>query len=383
MDKKVLYIGGFELPDKNAAAHRVIGVSNVLKLLGYTVTLLGVTKNKHDSNIFEFKYINELFKYNEIDYPNSFYSWIKYLGGSKHIFKVIENEKPDIIILYNYPALAMFRILKYCKRKNIKVIADTTEWYEGLGNLVKKNIKKIDVYFRMKVLNHSCDGQIVISQYLFDYYKDNRKAIVEIPPLFDVENEKFYNDLSSYKLEEGFINLIYSGSPGAGNKDRLDLIIKSVVKYPKIRLKIIGITEQQYKSIFKDNSISNNVIFLGRIEHVKALELIKESDFTIFLREKNLPNTAGFPTKFAESISVGTPVLTNSSSNLYDYFKLNIGIEIENMNPEAIDKVLEEILKLTKLELKNRKEECLNFKLFDFRNYTNSIENFFNLINKQ
>ena len=38
--KKILYIGGFELPDKNAAAQRVVGNSYILKNLGYEIIFL-------------------------------------------------------------------------------------------------------------------------------------------------------------------------------------------------------------------------------------------------------------------------------------------------------------------------------------------------------
>ena len=44
--KTIIYIGGFELPDKNAAAQRIIGNSYALKELGYEVIFLGVSKSK-------------------------------------------------------------------------------------------------------------------------------------------------------------------------------------------------------------------------------------------------------------------------------------------------------------------------------------------------
>ena len=40
----VLYVGGFELPDKNPAAHRVLNNAKILKNLGYNVVFCGVDK---------------------------------------------------------------------------------------------------------------------------------------------------------------------------------------------------------------------------------------------------------------------------------------------------------------------------------------------------
>ena len=33
----IIYIGGFELPDKNAAAHRVLNNAKIIRELGYEV----------------------------------------------------------------------------------------------------------------------------------------------------------------------------------------------------------------------------------------------------------------------------------------------------------------------------------------------------------
>ncbi len=51
----IIYIGGFELPDKNAAAQRVVSNAKLLREVGYDVVLVGVDKEisiKVDENIF-------------------------------------------------------------------------------------------------------------------------------------------------------------------------------------------------------------------------------------------------------------------------------------------------------------------------------------------
>ena len=370
---RILYIGGFELPDKNAAAQRVIGISNALYDLKNEIYLIGLTKSED----LQKGVINNKFKYEELHYPTGI-NWLKYHTGYNGILNKIKSIKPDIVILYNYPSLGMKRIITYCKSHNIKLIGDTTEWYEGSGNFIKKYIKNQDVNLRMKKLNFELDGQIVISSFLKEYY--NSLNIIEIPPLFDTEDKKFENKFENIKIIDERINLIYSGSPGNGNKDRLDKIIKEVAKFDNLFLNVIGITKNQYNKIFFDSNVYNNVKFHGRIKHIDALNLIKNSDFTIFLRENNLTNTAGFPTKFAESISIGTPVITNSSSNLKEYFKFKIGYEIMGTETKDINNVLSTISKLKKGEILELKKHCYNSKLFDFRNYKTQIISLFSSI---
>ena len=61
------------------------------------------------------------------------------------------------------------------------------------------------------------------------------------------------------------------------------------------------------------------VKFYGRIPHEEAIREVALSDWSIIIRENTLSNKAGFPTKFVESISCGTPVIANKFSNVAEY----------------------------------------------------------------
>ena len=43
--KTVLYLGGFELPDKNAAAQRVVANAKLLREMGFEVSFIGISKD--------------------------------------------------------------------------------------------------------------------------------------------------------------------------------------------------------------------------------------------------------------------------------------------------------------------------------------------------
>ena len=43
-NSKIIYIGGFELPDRNAAAQRVLGIAKGLKYIGYEVRFINALK---------------------------------------------------------------------------------------------------------------------------------------------------------------------------------------------------------------------------------------------------------------------------------------------------------------------------------------------------
>src|ERR1035437_4142680 len=291
-NRTVLYIGGFELPDKNAAAQRVLANAKILRSLGYSVYFIGIDKlMETEIPLINTISVYEGFTYYKIKYPFSLWSWIKYLISIKNIIE-LENIGPTHIIAYNYPSFALFKLKKYCSKKNIYLLADCTEWYEALGgNIVFRIIKRLDVYFRMNVLHPKLDGIIVISKYLFDFYKTKSKNLIQLPPLVDLSMEKWKQSIDENRNE---VVLIYAGSPGLGNKDRIDKIIQalSIIKGStdiEFEFIILGLTKNDYINTFGYKSfplnIENRVHFQGRVSHNDALKKIIKSDFEIFIRD--------------------------------------------------------------------------------------------------
>ena len=70
--KKVLYIGGFELPDKNAAAQRVMTNAKLLREMGYEVIFIGISKD-----IAHAPQMVDGFESRSIAYATSVKEWIK------------------------------------------------------------------------------------------------------------------------------------------------------------------------------------------------------------------------------------------------------------------------------------------------------------------
>ena len=130
---------------------------------------------------------------------------------------------------------------------------------------------------------------------------------------------------------------------------------------------------------YKDKllSLGKLIDWKGRVPHNEALDLLKKSDYSIFLRDTNLVTIAGFPTKFVEALSCGIPVLTNRNSNLADYLvEGKNGFWIETNSDDAIYKSLLEVLKINKEDLNDLKEDLLKSKTFDYKNYMMDFKKF-------
>lgn len=366
--KYIYYIGGFELPDKNAAAQRVVGNSKIFKNLGYEMLYSGITKAETS---------DEIQNSYPVTYPKNIFQMFKFITSIKFYKSIISNiDGIKMVILYNCPAVVSYRLLKYCKRKNIKCIGDITEWYHiKTNNIIFNFIKNMDSELRMKCINKKLDGLIVISAFLKDYYK-RCKNVIMIPPLIDIEDKKW--KLKGTKDNENTIKFLYFGSPGVDRKDRIDVIIDILqnCKFDYV-FNIVGIDNDQFKKIYRNVELkSEKIVFHGRVSHINALSFLKDSDALIFYRDDSIVSKAGFSTKFVESISYKVPVITNMTSNLSDYIKDDInGLVLNEKKNENITK-LEGITKEKILELKNN----IDNSLFDYRKYIDSLNSWINKI---
>ncbi len=361
MKRKILYIGGFEMPDGNAAAQRVLAIAKTIKE-SFDISFLGVTRNANTSGTVDgFDYIN-------LPYPSSKKEWLDHLKGTKEL-KAIKNVRPDMVIAYNFPAMGLYRITKYCKNNGVKIIGDITEWYQA-----RNLIKWMDTEWRMKLLNKHMDGLIVISNYLKDYYKGYKTFLM--PPTVDINRKKVTNNESNSK-DTDTISLLYAGSPGKDDKDRLDELMNLLGKYPNLFLDVVGITEDVFRKKFPEASIPDNAKFWGRQSHEKTIDMLCNCDFSIFFRRPSRVNNAGFPTKFAEAQSVGIPVIASHFSDLDEYVdEGKNGFLAEDITRRGIENVLDKVSSLSRHEIRVMHVYTDSLRKFDYLQYKESLTGF-------
>lgn len=378
----ILYIGGFELPDKNAAAHRVVSNGKILRELGYKVVFCGMNKDSENNGVSTpMEYYG--FECYSLNYPNSTIDWFKYIIEYNYYVQLIKNQKNvKAVICYNLPSGSLYRLKYYCNSKQIKIISDCTEWYEAPkeGGFLNRKVKEGDVFWRMRNLHFKMDGIISISELLDRYYSANNQKSIKVPPLVDVTDTKWNNDLA---IRNRPVQFIYSGSPAiksvSAAKDRLDLIILAMSGLKKEKrnffLHIVGIELEDFLDVcpnFKEEleSLKDSIAFYGRVSHSESIKLLKDSDFSIFIRDENIVTKAGFPTKFVESITCGIPVLTNSNSNIVDYLlEGENGFLISTENDKRIQDSIDKAISLSPEEIFKMKVNCKKSSVFDYHNF--------------
>lgn len=373
----ILYIGFYELPDKDAAANRVINNAKIFRDIGYNVSFIDEKRYGVHLNVLLNKcIIDEMTVWSTLR-PNTFINYLKKMTSITNIKKVVgQYDKINIIIAYNYPSIALLRLKLFCNLNNIKLISDCTEWYSGKEYKFPKNLlSAADSTFRMRIVNKMLDGIICISDYLKTYYKECNT--IKIPPLVDA-SDKIWNQ-KNFDWDNNKLNLVYAGNPGK-NKENIIPIIQSIhnsINKSSIVFRIVGITESQFLELYPDkleliNDLKDSLIFYGRISHSETAKIISSSDYMIFIREKNRVTMAGFSTKFVEAVTCGTAVITTDTSDLKNIIIKNKCGNIVN-NEKELNDFLNGDLEILKMKAKFE-----NRFLFDYKNYTIDLHDWIN-----
>ncbi len=268
-------------------------------------------------------------------------------------------------------------------------ILEQCEWFHSssfkggiLNPYYRKNEHQINVTnFRI------ADGIVAISRLLEDHY--SRLPVIRIPTILDTQIIECSSKLRRGKQRQ----LVFAGNIG-GKKELLLPIFEALSKLylakDVLHLDIYGPNEQQVlENISENTDIWNKVCDVvavhGRIPQQQIEGRIREADYSIFIRPQRRSSNAGFPTKLAESMAVGTPVITNNTGDVGLYMNDSNGYLLGDSSSDSILKVLLSIISQSideaqqmRLNARKKAEE-----VFDYRNYVDSFKQFIESIEKR
>lgn len=322
----IIYFGHFELPDKNALAHRVKANAYAMKQLGYEVYLVGYSRSKKDQNIERIE--DGDFTYYEVPYPTTIIEWLRDGNSYKAVEKVINLHDPDkckAIFFTGVGAGNTRGLLKLSKRYHIPLSADIVDWpMKGNGNIVYKLIKYVmDDILTGKVYAPKVKNAICISSFLAEHYKKENKENVAVIPSLTYKADSRFQRLGEY-VPEGIIRYCYVGNPGyKAYKDRIDWIVRAFVELndENTALDIYGMEEKSFREEFPEINIDgqSRLVFHGKRPNAECIDAISAADYFVFARADTMITKAGFPTKFSECMAIGTPMITTPTSDLPQY----------------------------------------------------------------
>lgn len=385
VDKGSIYIvGPFSFPHGGAAARRILGVAKTLQAAGYKV-IVGSGQADVKTDSFGGIDVVSLGERTAEHLPRLMKHAMYLTMGGRTVSWLCSLEiTPAAVILYSGYSPYLFRLLPWAKKNQVPLIFDAVEWYDPGSLLGWVSPYQLNIELAMRFLLPRVDGVISISSYLHRYYSQCGLPSFLMPPTLDVRDLPECGAIVSAAGPQ--LRVVYAGTPG--RKDLLDNIIEAVLSLRAegmdVHVSVAGVTADQavgYSSVRSRlaGEVDAGVRFLGYVDHPVALELVRQADFTLLLRENARYANAGFPTKFVESFAVGTPVIANVTSDLGSYLRDAVtGFVCEGCRADDLKAALRRAF-LQSVQARSRmRAQCREVALgsFDYRNFVDSFAGF-------
>lgn len=255
------------------------------------------------------------------------------------------------------------------------------------GNIWKKNSLIYKITKKIENLLLSKSNHIVTltdkSKFILTkQFKIQQNKITVIPTCVDLKQFNISKQ-NNKKNNKPFI-VGYHGSIGTWYEfNKVLIFFKQFQK--KINNSKLYIISKVNKKIILEYLNQYNInyadVYIKSCDHDQIHNYIKYFDLNVFFIKKCFSKTASCPTKFAESLSMGIPVVTGSEIGDVDkiFLKTNnqIGYIIRDFNTNEINNSINHILKL-KEDIKN-KQICFDIakKYFDLNIALSQYENLY------
>ena len=321
-----LYGGGAE----QVAITLANGISN----LGYNIELIVLHLNNS-------KYLDRVSsKVNLINLNTNRvrYSFLKLL-------KYLYNNKPDIIIAFDYQLTLLLNLLNLFFIPRLKIISrcmNTLSYRLKNNNVFLKYINKVIVKIAYKYSDLIISQSKGMKNDLKNYFKiKDNKIIVINNPLNEIIESHFDDEINT---KDNYLLCVGRLEQQKNYNLVLEAFAQISSKYPYLKLKFAGIgsLKEQLVDLSIKLGIQNKVEFLGFVSGEKLIDYYKRAKLTLLSSFFE-----GFPNILIESICLGTPIVSvncNSGPSEIIVDEVN-GILVDNYSikdfAEAIRKGLE------------------------------------------
>ncbi len=301
----------------------------------------------------------------------------------KLVKKYIENNHVDMVVTSTcYDRFRKLR--KLCSKHSLPLTLDITEWYDVSGvKYGKFNPFYMNYTRSMEKDFKTADKFFTISTLLHNYYAATGKETLRIPTILDTSRMPPF-----LKTENEKIRITYAGFSGRGKesfREILEALALLGENRKQIEVHVYGCSKAAFLARLGEDTglferVQETVTIKGRVPQAQVHEVFGNSDYSIFMRPNKHSNQAGFPTKLAESLTAGTPVICNDTGDIGLYLKNGVnGFLLPDSAAPTILSVFETILAMKPAETAEMRRQARETAeaSFDYRNYIEPVKALF------
>ena len=192
-------------------------------------------------------------------------------------------------------------------------------------------------------------GRILMTKNLKRFY-DERAGVMPTYILNSIIDEKRFEGLKRELVEQKY--LCYMGNMQLA-KDNVDNIIKAFsmvsADYPDYQLWLFGTPSSQDRMIveqaIREHKLEEKVFIKGRVDFDKVPQILTNASLLVTSQPITKRAQGGFPTKMAEYMMSGTPMLVTNVGEIYKYVQNGVtAYMVEPCDPDAYSQKLRYIL---------------------------------------
>lgn len=383
MSKKhplALYVGRFGHPDISASGQRVYNVGVMLRDSGWDVKYITAAHGSKSCYYDGFSFQSVAPK-GHVSKARALCNLVFEGDLIRAAVEMCVELSPSIVILYNASGLLQQRLMRVCRKLEIAVFGDVTEWYSASTYMDFANLIRVcSVDWRIRHSDIHLAGVISISTFLHNYYQKREVRSFELPPVFG--DDAF---VERTNRRDGPLRIIYAGSPA--QKDNLSSVLKAycmrVAKGDSIEFDVVGLTEGELRDLFPDvikpGPLPSGLKAWGRQPRHVVLQMLASADICFLIRESKRYAQAGFSTKFAECMCSGVLMACNTVGGADLLLEDGVnGFIVDGSNAESIAAIIDKVshMRTEDLSLMSRSTVLFARRMFSRDAYTSYLNDF-------
>jgi len=340
------------------------------------------------------------FMFNSISSRHYYHTKLSYLffyliGIIKGFIFLKKQNNIGFVIFAQGSFLECYLILRYCKKRNIKFIIDLVDEnakkYEGSKSF-KNRISVLNRDLYDKHIVKQSDYILVISSYLYKKYHQmfpNLRIADSTPSLIDIDDNehrkhidiKFLFPKNYDYLKSRTNKFVYAGSCERPNG--IFFFLESIVELTKrvnydflIMFFISEGSKEILISKVNQLNISHNVYIQDSVPQKYIPAIFDQfADYFFIPEHGDICANAGFPSKTAELMGAGKPIIATNFSDLSKYLKNGYNSLLSDVGDKAnyifnLNKLLFDKQLCDRLS-KNAKNDAIEY--FDYKKGVNKL----------
>lgn len=244
------------------------------------------------------------------------------------LVRTLVGEGARVILCNHGGSPFLLRLFAMGRRLKVPVVIDVTEWWWWLRQRGLKVVPLplvIEHVVRNRFLYPRSRRVIAVSQALSRFYRTRGCSVFRLPPLLDL-NERCWQ-VERQPPQDGALHILFSGSP---DRERWDVILEGVLEANRcgtpVVLELLGVAPQRFLRILGPQRhlaerCGTRLVFHGRLSAECVLPTIAGAHFGILIRDDAPWSRGCFPSKVAEFLALGVPVMFTPNGDLDEYLQ--------------------------------------------------------------